>query len=201
MTVGKSAKSRADADENEVPEQLRPIVQAIADQKLPPVHKWAPPVTIKIPMRIGRDGSWYYEGSRIDRPALVRLFASVLRRDPDGKVFLVTPGEKYDIDIDDAPFVARELTVSGAGPDQVLATRTTVDDYVILSENHPLFMDESGPAVGASPYVHVRAGLNALVSRPVYYQLVDLAVPSPADPNVLGVYSKGHFFPLGSLAD
>lgn len=201
MTVGKSAKGRANSIENEVPETLRPIVQAIADQKLPPVHKWSPPVTVKIPMRIGRDGQWYYEGSRIDRPALVRLFASVLRRDPDGKVYLVTPGEKYDIEIDDAPFVARELTVSGEGEAQILAMRTNVDDYVILNSDNPLFMDESGPAVGPSPYVHIRSGLNALVSRPVYYQLVDMAVPHPSKASTLGVYSKGHFFALGSLDD
>ncbi|MEO0411172.1 MAG: DUF1285 domain-containing protein [Pseudomonadota bacterium] len=201
MTVGKSANSRVETRGEGVPEQLKPIVQAIADQKLPPVQNWAPPVTIKIPMRIGRDGQWYYEGSRIDRPPLVRLFASVLRRDPDGRVYLVTPGEKYDIDIDDAPFVARDLTVSGKGDDQILALRTNVDDYVIIGQDNPLFMDDTGPAVGASPYVHVRGGLNALVSRPVYYDLVELAVPSAKDPDILGVISKGQFFPLGSLTD
>ncbi|MEM1020891.1 MAG: DUF1285 domain-containing protein [Pseudomonadota bacterium] len=199
MTADNSANGRVDKDEVSIPPELRPVVKAIADQSLPPVDKWMPTRLIKIPMRIGRDGQWYYQGTPIPRPALVRLFASVLRREPDGDIYLVTPGEKYQIDIDDAPFVAKELTVSGSGEDQVLAMRTNMDEYVIISEDNALFMDDGGPSVGASPYVHVRGGMNALVSRPVYYELVDLAVPSAADPNVMGVYSKGGFFSLGTV--
>jgi len=199
MTQDNPAKGSAASALTGLPKDLEPIAQAIADQKLPPVAKWTPPRTVKIPMRIGRDGTWYYEGSRIQRPALVRLFASVLRRDPDGKIYLVTPGEKYDIDIDDAPFVAQEMTVSGEGEAQVIAFQTNTDDYVIVSKDNPIYMDDTGPAVGASPYVHVRGGLNALISRPVYYQLVERAVPQPGRPHVLGVWSKGQFFALGEI--
>jgi len=199
MTYENPAKGRADGTIGSLPKELEPIARAIADQQLPPVAQWSPRKTIKIPMRIGRDGTWYYEGTRIERPALVRLFASVLRRDPDGKIYLVTPGEKYDIDIDDAPFVAKDMTVSGFDEAQVIALQTNTNDYIIVDKDHPIYMDEAGPAVGASPYVHVRAGLNALISRPIYYQLVERATAHPDDDNILGVWSKGHFFPLGEV--
>lgn len=201
MTDDNSAKGRADAASDTLPKELVPIAAAIADQKLPPVGAWAPERTVKIPMRIGRDGTWYYEGTPILRLPLVRLFASVLRRDADGRIYLVTPGEKYDIEIDDAPFVAKDLTISGVGQDQVIAFQTNMDDYVIVSKEHPIFMNQDGPAVGSSPYVHVRGGLNALLSRPVYYKLVDSAAPHPDTPNIMGVWSKGHFFELGRLED
>lgn len=199
MTNDNPAKGRAEDMIGSLPKALEPIAKAIADQKLPPVEKWAPTRTLKIPMRIGRDGTWYYEGTPIPRPALVRLFASVLRRDPGGEIFLVTPGEKYEIDIDDAPFVAKDITITGEGEAQVIAFQTNTDDYVIAGKDHPIFIDDSGPSVGYSPYVHVRAGLNALLSRPIYYQLVELAQPNPKDPNSVGVWSKGQFFQLGTI--
>jgi hypothetical protein len=199
MTDGNSAKGRADAAIDTLPKELEPIAAAIADQKLPPVEAWSPDRTVKIPMRIGRDGTWYYEGTPILRLPLVRLFASVLRRDANGQIYLVTPGEKYNIEIDDAPFVAKDMTISGSGADQVIAFQTNVDDYVIVSKDHPLFMNEDGPAVGPSPYVHVRGGMNALLSRPVYYRLVEAASAHPDKPHIMGVWSKGQFFALGSL--
>ncbi|MEM9880616.1 MAG: DUF1285 domain-containing protein [Pseudomonadota bacterium] len=199
MTHDNSAKGRAVDALGSLPKELEPIALAIADQKLPPVASWSPRRTVKIPMRIGRDGTWYYEGSRIQRPALVRLFASVLRRDPDGKIYLVTPAEKYDIEIDDAPFVAKDMTVSGDGDAQIIALQTNTDDYVIVSKDNPIYMDDAGPAVGASPYVHVRAGLKALISRPIYYQLVERAIPQPGNLKMLGVWSKGQFFALGEI--
>lgn len=206
MTQGKSAKDnsakrRVDEAIGTLPKDLEPIAAAIAGQKLPPVDKWSPQQTLRIPMRIGRDGTWYYEGTPINRLPLVRLFASVLRREPDGQICLVTPGEKYEIEIDDAPYVAKDLTISGEGEGQIIALQTNTDDYVIAGKDNPIFMDETGPAVGASPYVHVRSGLNALLSRPVYYQLVDRAVPSPKNDASVGVWSKGQFFILGSLND
>lgn len=199
MTQDNSAKGHMDEVIGTLPEALAPIAAAIADQKLPPVDKWSPKTTLRIPMRIGRDGTWYYEGTPINRPPLVRLFASVLRRDPDGQIYLVTPGEKYEIEIDDAPFVAKDMTISGEWETQIIAFQTNTDDYVIAGKDNPVFMDESGPAVGASPYVHVRSGLNALLSRPLYYQLVEQCVPSPKGDGTVGVWSKGQFFALGAV--
>lgn len=199
MTDGNSAKGRADASIGTLPKELAPIAAAIAGQKLPPVSTWTPARTLKIPMRIGRDGTWYYEGTPILRAPLVRLFASVLRRDIDGQIYLVTPGEKYVIEIDDAPFVATDMTISGEGSASVIAFQTNTDDYVIASKENPIFLDDGGPAVGASPYVHVRSGLNALLSRPVYYRLVEAASAHPPEDDVVGVWSKGQFFALGRV--
>ena len=149
-------------------------------------------------IRIARDGTWFHEGAPIGRKALVRLFASVLWRDEGGGYWLRTPAERGRIEVEDAPFVAVELSVKGKGRDQVLAFRTNLDDWVEAGPEHALRVVE-GPAKGdLSPYILVRDRLEALILRPVYYELAELAVPAPAPAGTLGVWSCGVFFPLGS---
>lgn len=150
-------------------------------------------------LRIGRDGTWFYRGSPIGRPPLVKLFASVLRRGPDGGYWLVTPAEQGRVEVEDAPFVAVELRVEGEGSGaRRLSLRTNLDEWVTLGEAHPLRL---APGAGGAlvPYVRVRDRLDARVARSVFYHLVELAEPAPGgDNDVIGVWSAGRFFPLGS---
>lgn len=161
---------------------------------LPPVHMWNPTFCGDIDMHINRDGSWDYMGSVISRPAMVKLFSTILRHDEDGKYYLVTPVEKVGIRVDDAPFVAVELRVEGEGRDQILHFRTNVDDTVVLDGDHPLRI-EFAPNGEPSPYILVRARLEALIGRSVYYQLADMVVEKDGE---YGVWSVGTFFALGS---
>jgi hypothetical protein len=147
--------------------------------------------------RIARDGTWFYRGSPIGRKPLVRLFSTVLRRENDGSFWLVTPVERGRITVDDAPFVAVEMIVTGSGQDQTLAFRTNVEDWVTADAEHPIRIDyNSGDQ--PSPYIRVRGALDALISRPVFYQMVDLAETRMADGGTeLGIWSGGSYFPLG----
>jgi hypothetical protein len=150
-----------------------------------------------IDMRIARDGTWFYQGSPIPRPALVKLFASVLQRDEDGDYWLKTPVEKARIQVEDAPFVAVELSAEGEGRDQTLTFRTNLDEHVTAGPEHPLRVAEDPESGEPSPYLKVREGLEALIARPVYYELAGLAEESDSEPDTLGVWSEGVFFPLG----
>lgn len=155
-------------------------------------------------IRIARDGTWYYRGSPIQRKPLVTLFSSVLKRDGEGRYWLETPVERGRVDVDDAPFVAVALEVSGTGDSQILTFHTNLDEIVTADRDHRIRV-ETDPETGEpSPYIHVRGGLDALISRAVYYQLAELAVSRPGardsddsgDP-VFGVWSGGVFFELG----
>ena len=151
-------------------------------------------------LRIGRDGTWYYHDSPIRRLPLVKLFATVLRREADGSHWLVTPAERGRIIVEDAPFIAVEMDVAGDGRDQILSFRTNLDDRVDADESHPLRVVTDPRTAEPSPYVMVRGGLEARLARPVFYQLVDLGREEPVDgTTVFGVWSSGKFFPLGSL--
>lgn len=187
--------------QNEPPQMLRGLAQIQADfakgRRLPPVDKWNPPHCGPIPMRIARDGSWHYMGTPIARPAMVRLFSTILRREPDGSHVLVTPVERVGIEVEDAPFVAVQMTVAGEGEGQALTFLTSVGDSVRADADHPIRVEEDAETGEPSPYVRVRAGLEALIARPVYYELADLAVEHGDD---LGVWSGGVFFRLGSAA-
>ena len=168
------------------------LAAAIAGQRLPPVETWHPAHCGTSDMRIARDGSWTYRDSPIDRPEMVRLFSSILRREADGRFVLVTPAEKLDIMVEDAPFVATGLLAEGAGRDRRLAFALNTGDAVMAGADH-LVRVAGGPG-GPRPYLHVRGGLEALVARSVYYELVDLAL---ADGNVPpGLWSHGAFFTL-----
>lgn len=151
-------------------------------------------------LRIMSDGTWLYRGSPINRMELVRLFASVLRREADDSYWLVTPVERGRIEVDDAPFVAVELATQGTGRDQMVCLRTNVDEWLTLGPNHPLRLrrpvDQAAEA-GPVPYVEVRAGLEARLARPVYYELIELGEEwREADRRRFGVWSDGMFFAL-----
>jgi hypothetical protein len=187
---------------------LADIARLAGERRLPPVEKWNPSHCGDSEMRIGRDGTWYHEGSPIGRPAMVRLFSTILRREPDGRFVLVTPVEKLDIEVEDAPFVAVELRSEGEGRTRNLAFRLNTGDLVVAGPDHPLRFDGdshfSAPprqvdtGLGKSdcphPYLHVRGGLDALVARPVYYELAELALAEGASPP--GLWSDGAFFAL-----
>ncbi|MFN4024830.1 MAG: DUF1285 domain-containing protein [Hyphomonas sp.] len=169
--------------------------------ELPPVERWNPPDTKDIGMEIRADGSWWHEGGQIKRPALVKLFARILRKDADGQTFLVTPHEKVIVHVADAPFLAGRMDRLGApGRDQELGFVTTVGDVTIAGPDRPIRV-ETDPETGEpSPYVLVRGRLEAKIARAVFYELADLAEPAPDASGLLGVWSRGAFFPLGQGA-
>ena len=153
-------------------------------------------------MRIARDGTWFYHGSPIGRKPLVKLFAGVLNRDEDGEYWLTTPVEKGRIVVDDAPFVAVALSVTGSGRDQSLRFRTNLDDEVTAGPDHPIRVNTDVETAEPSPYVHVRDRLEALILRPVFYELVELGVEEERSGDQLyGIWSGGCFFPLGTLPE
>jgi len=158
-----------------------------------PVERWNPPYCGDIDMRIDADGTWYYRGSPIGREALVRLFASILRRDPDGRHVLVTPVERVGIEVEDAPFLAVEVAVEGEGADRVMAFRTNVGDIVTAGGEHPLRFETQPETQGLKPYVRVRGGLDALASRALALELVDMADEKDGQ---TGLWSGGVFFPF-----
>ncbi|MEX5578405.1 DUF1285 domain-containing protein [Pseudophaeobacter sp. A-200-2] len=159
---------------------------------LPPVHLWNPPFCGDLDMRIARDGTWFYLGTPIGRFELVRLFSSILKREGD-KYFLVTPVEKVGITVDDAPFVAVDFEASGAGEDQVLTFTTHVGDSAVAGPDHPIRVVQDPETGEPSPYVMIRAGLEALIDRKSFYRLVELG--SHHD-GWFGLWSSGEFFPV-----
>jgi hypothetical protein len=176
---------------------LADVARLLAEKKLPPVDRWTPTHVGDSHMRIAADGSWFHEGRMIPRPELVRLFSTILRREPDGRHVLVTPVEKLDIEVEDAPFVAIEATSEGEGSDRRLGFRLNTDDYVIAGPAHALRI-ETAPDGSPRPYVQVRAGLEALIARPVFYELVELALAEGGER--VGLWSDGAFFDFGAAA-
>lgn len=151
-------------------------------------------------MRIGRDGTWFYQGSPITRKPLVKLFSTVLSRDAAGDYWLITPVERGRIAVDDAPFTAVEWQADGEGRDQVLRFRTNLDDWVEAGPEHPIRVEHDPQSGAPRPYVLVRDNLEALILRSVFYQLVEAAAECRVEGTVyLGVWSGGAFFPLGAL--
>jgi len=158
----------------------------------PPVHLWNPPFCGDLDMRIARDGIWFYLGTPIGRFELVKLFSSILRKDGE-KYFLVTPVEKVGITVDDVPFIAVDFTVSGEGDDQVLTFETHVGDMVIASGEDPIRVKRDPETGEPSPYVHIRAGLEALIDRKSFYRMVDIG---SIHEEWFGVWSNGNFFKI-----
>ena len=169
---------------------------ALADlpkRGLPPVEKWNPPDCGAIDIRIDADGTWFHAGTPIRRPKMVKLFASILRREPDGTTVLVTPVEKVSIVVEDAAFIAVEMAVDGEGDARRISFRTNVDDLVPVDAEHRLRFEE-GEAGALKPYLHVRRGLWARVTRPLVYDLVDLAEEREIDgARWLGIAAGGDF--------
>jgi uncharacterized protein len=166
-----------------------------ARKGLPPVHLWNPPFCGDLDMRIAGDGTWFYLGTPIGRPALVRLFSTILKRE-DGKHFLVTPVEKVGIRVDDAPFLAVEMRKESDDGGPVLRFRTNVDDWVTCDASHRLRFEAAADG-GLTPYLHVRADLWAKVTRALYYDVVDMGEERVVDGRAMfGVVSSGEFFAM-----
>jgi hypothetical protein len=166
-------------------------------RKIPPVEKWHPAHCGDIDIRIARDGTWFHQGTPIGRRELVRLFSTILRKDPDGYV-LVTPGEKMRIIVEDTPFLAVLMSVEGEGKAQRLIFTTNVGDETVAGADNPIRVETHAETGEPAPYVHVRGGMEARISRNVFYQMADMAVLG--DEGVLGVWSEDVFFPIGNAA-
>lgn len=175
------------------------IVAAIretGEKGLPPVHLWNPPFCGDLDIRIASDGTWFYLGTPIGRAPLVKLFASVLKRDGD-QYFLVTPVEKIGIVVEDAPFLAVEMQQEGAGGGALLRFRTNVDDWVTCDAGHGLRFETEKSSGGLKPYLHVRRNLWAKVTRALFYDLVALGEERDVDgERMFGIQSAGIFFPM-----
>ena len=168
----------------------------------PPVERWNPAFCGDLDMEIKADGTWFYMGTPIGRPALVQLFSSVLRKDEDGKTYLVTPVEKVGILVEDAPFLAVEMVVTGAGEDQALTFRTNVGDVVEAGPEHELRFVDQPETGGLKPYLHVRGRLEALVARPVMYDLVEAGEEIEIDRQLMfAIRSRGSVFPVMPVAE
>jgi len=171
---------------------LSDIAQLIAEQKLPPVDQWTPDNEGESEMRIAADGVWYHQGSKIERPAMVRAFSTLLRKEQDGSYALVTPFQKLQIEVEDAPFVAVEVESENSGKERTMAFRLNTDHLVMAGADNVIRFPrgEEKP----QPYLHVRGGLHAVLARPVYYQLAQYALDDDLQP--FGLWSNGAFFPI-----
>ena len=167
-------------------------VRAAKTRGLPPVHLWNPEFCGDLDMRIARDGTWFYLGTPIGRPELVRLFSTILKKEGDN-YFLVTPVEKVGITVDDAPFVAVDFDVAGHGHDQKLTFSTNVGDSAQAGPDHPVRVVRDPETGEPSPYVHIRADLEALIDRKSFYRLVELGAHNDG---WFGIWSSGEFFPV-----
>lgn len=175
---------------------LDAIRDQLASGRLPPVERWNPPYCGDIDIKITRDGVWHYGGSAIRRPQLVRLFSTILRRDEDDKYYLVTPAEKILVHVECAPFIATMVERSGTD----LVFTTNVGDRVIAGAGHPIRVEEEGARRDPLPFIHVRGRLEALISRPVFYELAAMGETRAQDGRrVHGVTSGGTFFALGDV--
>jgi hypothetical protein len=195
MTAGENAAS-GDRPGGALGRLLEAIDTEPARRGPPPVDKWNPACCGEIDLRIAADGSWHYMGTPIARPALVRLFSTILRKDPERYV-LVTPVERVGITVDDLPFTAVEMAVEGTADDSQIALRTSVDDVVAVSRENPLRFD-SDERGGVRPAVRVRGGLWARLTRSLALDLIELGEErATQDGVVFGVSAAGQFFPIG----
>ena len=171
---------------------LAEIARAVAEKRLPPVDSWNPSHCGDSEMRIAADGTWFHQGSPIGRKAMVQLFSTILRREADGSYVLVTPAEKLDIIVDDAPFIAVEVKSEGQREDRKLAFRLNIDELVVAGPEHPIRFAQTDD--GPRPYIMVRGGMEALIVRSVYYELAGIALDEEGDPP--GLWSDGAFFAM-----
>ena len=177
-------------------DNIASAARAASKKGLPPVHLWNPPFCGDLDMRIARDGTWFYLGTPIGRAELVRLFSTILRRDGDD-YFLVTPVEKVGITVDDAPFVAVDFNVSGEGEAQSLRFETNVGDFADAGPDNPIRVVRDVETGEPSPYVLIRANLEALIDRKSFYRLVDIGAHREHDgESWFGLWSGGAFFPV-----
>lgn len=173
-------------------EGIEASIRAAKGRGLPPVHLWNPDFSGDIDMRIARDGTWFYEGTPIARPELVRLFSTILKKE-DGRYYLVTPVQKAGITVEDAPFIAVDFETAGEGDARVLTFTTNVGDTVEAGHDHEIRVERDEETGEPSPYLHVRAGLEALIDRKSFYRLAELGEHRDG---WFGVTSGGAFFPM-----
>lgn len=177
-------------------ENLASAVKAASKKGPPPVHLWNPDFCGDLDMRIARDGTWWYLGTPMGRKELVKLFSSIIRKDGED-YFLVTPVEKVGITVDDAPFVAIDFEVAGEGCDQVITFVTHVDDEAVAGPDNPIRVARDPETGEPSPYVLIRANLEALIDRKSFYRLVEIGAHEDVDgESWFGVWSSGQFFPI-----
>ena len=187
------------ADSERLPSKLLSSAKGAVhpSQSLPPVHSWNPPLCGDLDMRIAKDGTWYYQGSPINRSSLVRLFSTILRRDEDGCFYLVTPVEKWRIQVEEAPFIAVSFEKKIIEGKQVLSFVTNVGDSVIADVQHPIRVEVDPDNGEPSPYIRIRDGLEAMLSRNVFYHLANIAQEKVMNGQAtMGVESNGEFFAL-----
>ena len=182
-------------------EGLAAAVTQVARKGPPPVHLWNPPFCGDIDIRISRDGTWFYLGTPFGRAPLVKLFSSILKREGED-YFLVTPAEKVGIRVDDAPLLAVDFEAFGAGEQQILHFITKTEDEVDAGPDHRIRVERDAETGEPSPYIHIRAGLWALIDRKSFYRLVELAAHAPHDgESWFGLWSNGTFFPVIASKD
>ena len=176
---------------------LAELIAAEADARKPPLELWNPDKVADLGFVITADGVWHYQGSPIERAALTRLFASILRREADGKHYLVTPVEKVVVKVEDAPLLAVEMWAEGEGASQALSFRSNLDDVILCGPDHPLRFAPDAATAAPKPYLAVRHGLDALATRAVYLEMVEHGViETAADGRSFGLWSRGAFFPM-----
>lgn len=185
----------------DMPDGLKALMSRAGKEKgMPPVHLWNPDFCGDLDMRIASDGTWFYLGSPIGREALVRLFASVLRKDDDGKTYLVTPVEKIGIIVEDAHFQAVEMASKPSDAGDILTFRTNVGDLVLVDQDHPFRFELEDGTAGLKAYISVRGNLEARLTRALMYDLVELANEGTgAHQGQFGVMSAGLFYPICSM--
>jgi uncharacterized protein len=176
------------------PLALAHIVELAAQQKMPPVSSWNPTRSGDSYMVIKRDGTWLHEGAPINRPAMVRLFSSILRREADGSHVLVTPAERLSIEVEDTPFIAVEVKSEGEGEGRTLAFRLNTGPLVVAGPDHPITV--SGLVDLPEPRLRVHGGMDARITRAIFYELATIAIEEARVP--LGLWSGGEFFALGA---
>jgi uncharacterized protein len=177
-------------------ENIAAAAKAAGKKGPPPVHLWNPPFCGDLDMEIRRDGTWWYLGTPMGRMGLVKLFSSIIRKDGDS-YFLVTPVEKVGIRVVDAPFVANDFRIEGTGREQVLTFFTHVDDEAVAGPDHPIRVVRDPETGEPSPYIHIRANLEALIDRKTFYRIVDLCVHEDHEGTQwFGLWSSGVFFPV-----
>lgn len=181
---------------------LEKLFKECSDNKLPPVHLWNPEHCGEIGLKIDVNGIWYYQGSPIQRQPMVKLFSTILRYEPDGTYVLVTPVEKILIDVEDVPFMAVEFSIEGEGQGQEIFVRTNVDDVVKVGDDHRLAFEIDAENGGIRPYIDIRNGLKARLTRSMTYELLDNADEQDIDGEAMtGIRSGGIFFPLMKLSE
>ncbi len=176
---------------------LEKLFKECSNNKLPPVHLWNPEHCGDIGLKIDSNGTWYYQGSPIKRLPMVKLFSTILRLEADGTYVLVTPVEKIIIDVEDVPFQAVEFTITGRGQDQEILVRTNVDEVVKIAQEHPLTFEIDPENNGIKPYIEIRNGLRARLTRTMTYELLDSMDDQIVDGEpMIGIWSEKTFFPL-----